>query len=86
MTTRGTSYRETTDWREDADCRGDYEAFDLDVIRGDPDAIRAALDRCHACPVLDQCDEFTEGLPRKDRPQELIQAGRVWSKPDWRKR
>lgn len=74
-----TSPRIVDPWQHRAACRDRPEEWDLDVIGGDPLAVRAAQQACFTCPALAQCETFTLALPKKDRPQELVQAGRVWT-------
>lgn len=46
---------------------------------------RIALETCRACPALDRCREWFDGLPKRDRPQGVI-AGLLVHPPAKRKR
>lgn len=74
-----TSTRLVEHWQQRATCAGRPEDFDLDVIGGDVTAIHAAQQACWECPSLAACEAFTLNLPRSKRPEELVQAGRIWT-------
>ena len=75
MTTRGTSYRETTDWREDALCRdgGDYwYPASLNTTEGRAQA-KEAIMICRRCPVRLAC--LTDALEVESREPESHRHG-----------
>jgi len=65
-----------TYWRDKASCAGDPGGWDLDHL--DHYGVRYALDACATCDALADCTEWTESLTGPDRPQGVVQAGRVW--------
>jgi len=65
-----------TYWRDKASCAGDPGGWDLDFLNHY--GIRDALDACMGCDVLAECTAWTKTLTGPDRPQGVVQAGRVW--------
>lgn len=56
-------------------CRGEWQLIDR-TTEGDPAAIAAALDLCRACPELQPCADWLDGLLPRDRPDGVC-AGRT---------
>lgn len=76
----GTSHRETVHWSQRGPCKAHPEEFSVTEIGGDITAVQDALEACGHCPVLQQCIAHTAALPSQWKPQEQVQAGRVWTK------
>lgn len=51
-------------WMQSARCVDQWDLFDFTVERGHKvENYTAALRICRSCPVLQQCDEFTDTVP-----------------------